>query len=287
MKQRLTTVKRSVSSLLRGMASFVWLEYKALRFYPATFFMTILQSVIHMGVWLFISQFISGYADNYVADYGGSYVAYVVLGVAFHEMARTALQSPFASIQTAFWDKRLETYRIFPQGFWAYIFGSFLWKLIFAFVLQIGTLLLIFVLVGMDFHPDANIGLAALHYLLFVFSVFGLGMLGASTFFLLEVKRGMEPLGWIIDYAVRLTSGLYYPVTIIPAFIRPLSGLFPHTYAFRSMRMILLQGATVDILGTDLLVLTIYAPLSLTAGYLLLRAALIRTEAGNGVGAVV
>jgi hypothetical protein len=113
--------------------------------------------------------------------------------VAFHEVARTALTSPYLSIRTAFWEKRLETYRIFPHGFWAHILGRFAWQLLFAFVIQTATLVLIAGLAGMDFHADAHLGMAMLIYLLFTSSVFGLGMLGASTFFLMEVKTGVEP----------------------------------------------------------------------------------------------
>jgi len=274
-------------ALLRGIGSFVWLEYKALLYYPASFFMTVLQSVINMGIWFFLSLFISGYADRYVASFGGSYVAYVVLGVAFHEVARTALKSPFLSIQTAFWEKRLETYRIFPQGFWAYVLGRFLWQLLFALVVQTVVLALIAGLAGLNFHPEANVGLALLTYLLFILSAFGLGLLGASTFFFLEVKRGVEPVGWIVDYAVRLTSGLYYPVTIIPAFIRPLSRAFPHTYAFRAMRLLLLQGAAWQTVAADVITLAVYAAVAIAIGFYLLRWSLARAEAGNGVSAVV
>ena len=285
--ERREVLKGGLPVLLKGIGSFIWLEYKALLFYPATFFMTVLQSVINMGIWFFISLFISGYADGFVASYGGSYVAFVVLGVAFHEVARTALKSPYLSIQTAFWEKRLETYRIFPQGFWAYILGRFFWQLLFALIIQIAILALIAGLAGLDFHADASLGVAVLIYLLFIGSVFGLGMLGAATFFLLEVKTGIEPVGWIVDYAVRLTSGLYYPITIIPAFIRPLSHLFPHTCAFRALRLILLRGASIQVVGSDILVLAVYAPAALAVGFFLLRTALARAEAGNGVSAVV
>ncbi len=276
-----------VAALLKGIGSFVWLEYKALLFYPATFFMTVFQGMINMGIWFFISLFISGYADRFVSAYGGSYVAYVVLGVAFHEVARSALKSPYVSIQTAFWEKRLETYRIFPKGFWAYILGRFFWQLLFALVIQAATLALIAGVAGIELHPKAHLGTAALVYFFFIASVFGLGLLGASTFFLLEVKTGVEPVGWMVDYAVRLTSGLYYPIAIIPAFVRPLSRLFPHTYAFRAMRLILLQGASGRAVGNDLLVLALYAPLAVAAGFLLLRSALARAERSNGVSAVV
>ena len=58
-------------------------------------------------------------ADQAVAGFGGSYVAYVVIGVSFFGAAQTALESPFESISQAFWDKRLEAYHMASDGIWA------------------------------------------------------------------------------------------------------------------------------------------------------------------------
>jgi ABC-2 type transport system permease protein len=278
-----------IGAFLRGVLSFIWLEYKALLFYPANFFMTIVQSSINLGIWLFISQFISGYADRYVSGYGGSYVAYTIIGVAFHETARTALSSPFSSISTAFWDKRLETYNLFPGGIWPYILGRFFWQVTYSLIVQMAVLALIVALVGVGLNSDANLLLAGAVYISFILSVFGLGLLGGGTFFLLEVKQGNEPVGWFVDYSVRLTSGLYYPISIIPAIIRPVSYMLPHTYAFRAIRLILLQGEGLEnsTVRTDVSILAIYSLISLFVGYIFLKVGIRRAESESGLGIVV
>jgi hypothetical protein len=42
--------------------------------------------------------------DAMLAAYGGSYVAYVVIGVVFFQAGTAALNGPFEAISTAFWD---------------------------------------------------------------------------------------------------------------------------------------------------------------------------------------
>jgi hypothetical protein len=66
--------------------------------------------------------------------------------------------------------------------------------------------------VGVDFSPTASPMLAALLFVIFVAACLGLGLAGASTFFLLEVKEGSEPISWTTTLMARVVSGVYYPL---------------------------------------------------------------------------
>ena len=275
-------------AFLGAVASFAWLEWKTLRYYPSNLLLSLAEGLVNTGIWLFIGLFLKDVAASRVADYGGSYVSYVVIGVAFFEAAQLALLSPFRTISEAFWDKRLEAYNLAEHGVWAHILGRLVWQLAYAGVIQAAIVALIVATVGIDFAPGANLPLALLCFALFVAACLGLGLAGASSFFLLEVKEGSEPVSWTSTVLARVASGVYYPLAIIPAWLRPLGLLVPHTFALRAIRLILLDGRGLadGRVWRDLGALALYAAVALAGGILLLRRGLRRAGRTGGLSVV-
>jgi len=273
---------------VRAVASFAWLQWKTLRYYPSNLLLSLVEGLVNTGIWLFIGLFLQGVASAQVASYGGSYVSYVVIGVAFFGAAQTALLSPFQTISEAFWDMRLEAYHLAAHGIWACVLGRLCWQLVYAAAIQVVILAAIVATVGLDIAPGANPALAVLCFVLFAAACLGLGLAGASTFFLLEVKDGAEPITWLVTVVARVASGVYYPVTIIPLWLRPLSYLVPHTYALGAVRLILLKGRGLSDgqVAGDLALLGLYAAVALTLGVLLLRHGLRRAERTGGLSVV-
>ncbi len=276
---------QSVGGFLSSVLTFAWLEFRALRYYPSNLILSVIQGIVQGSVWYFIARFLSGAADAKVEQYGGSYVAFVVIGVVFYQAGAAALSGPFEAISTAFWDKRLEGYHLAPRGVWAYVLGRTLWKWGYATVLQLAVLGIIAGFGGIG--PSLRVQLvpALLSYALFVAAVFGLGLCGASLFFLLEVKQGREPVGWLVNYAVQLSSGVYVPVAALPAWLKNAGYLWPHTYALEAIRGALLPGDAP--LAGDLAVLVAFALVTTTLGVRLLQRAIREAEAEGGIGVVV
>ncbi len=275
-------------AFLGAVAAFAWLEWKTLRYYPSNLLLSLAEGLVNTGIWLFIGLFLKDVAASRVADYGGSYVSYVVIGVAFFEAAQLALLSPFKTISEAFWDKRLEAYNLAEHGVWAHILGGLVWQLAYAGAIQAAIVALIVATVGIDFSPHARPPLALLCFALFVAACLGLGLAGASTFFLLEVKEGAEPVSWLTTVLARVASGVYYPLSIIPGWLRPLGFLVPHTFALRAIRLVLIdgRGLTDGQVGRDLATLACYAIVALAVGILLLRRGLRRAGRTGGLSVV-
>jgi ABC-2 type transport system permease protein len=275
-------------SFVRGAASFAWLEFKTLRYNPSNFILSFVEGAVNTGIWLFIGLFLAGVADRAVAGFGGSYVAFVVIGVAFFETAQTALRSPFESVSLAFWDKRLEAYHLADHGIWAFIVGRLGWQLAYAIAVQGLVLALIIVTVGLDVAPTADLPLAIALFGLFGAGCFGIGLAGASSFFLLEVKEGAEPIGWTVTVLARIASGVYYPLTILPDWLRPLGLIVPHTYALGAIRLVLLDGRGLGDaeVRSDALALLVYATLAIALGVILLRRGIAQAERQGGLSVV-
>jgi ABC-2 type transport system permease protein len=273
----------------RAALSFAWLEFKALRYYPLNGVLSVIQSVVSVGIWFFVSLFLQDYASVSLEEYGGDFVAYMVVGVLFFQNTGTMMALPFQSLSTAFWDKRLEVYHSRRRGIWAFIGGRFLWQLAYNVVLLLAVLALALWVTGVELTRAVPIVPAVAFYLAFVLTCFGLGLIGASNFFLLEVKRGREPFTWTVDILARLFSGVYYPLAVLPASLRWLTWAIPHTYALRGIRQTMINGAgfgnpdTVRMFG----ILMVFCVVSLAVGIVMMHRAMARAEQGNGVGIVV
>jgi len=266
-----------------------WLEYRNLRYYPSNLVLAAIAELTAVGVWYFVGRFLNAGASQEVQQYGGNYLAYVVLGVLLNQVCLAALNGPFTTISEAFWDKRLETYRLSVHGIWANLIGRLGWQVLFSTCLQILMLLLLLLLGGVTIRTGIAWPLVLCAFLLLVLSNAGLGLAGASLFFLLEVKSGQDPITWAYRYLVMLASGLYVPLSVLPGWLQRLSSILPQTYGLAVVRTLVLTGASWNApeVWENLLPLAATTLITLSSGYAMLSIALRRAERGGGIGVVV
>lgn len=269
--------------------AFAWLDFKALKMYPSNMILTIIQSFVTTGIWFFVSLFLEDYAQQAMGAYGGDFVAFMVIGVILFQNAGNIMVLPFQSLSTAFWDKRLEIYNSSPNGIWSYICGKFIWSFTYNLVIQAAVLLAAVYVAGVNVSRNIPIAPAAAIYLLFILTCFGIGLVGAGNFFMLEVKQGREPVTWLTDVFARIFSGVYYPLAVLPVGIQFVSAFLPHTYAMNAIRLVMLGGNGFEhsLVARGVLVLALFCAVFVAGGVWWLSRAMSIAERGNGIGAIV
>lgn len=273
---------------LRASLAFAWLDFKALKFYPTNGILQVVQAFVNVGIWFFVSLFLQDFAATRLDSFGGDFVAYMVVGVLFFQNATVMMNLPHQSLSTAFWDKRLEVYHARRYGLWAFITGRFIWMFGYHSLILLLILALAILVAGVSLNPDIQLIPALLYYVVFVSGCFGIGLAGASNFFVLEVKQGNEPLTWSMNVLARIFSGVYYPLTILPPAWHAVSWFIPHTYALDGIRRVMINGAGFGDPATlrSFLILLLFCSLWLAGGSLLLARAIDQAEQSNGVGIV-
>ena len=279
--------QRNVLAFLRACGIATWLAYRNLRYYPSNLVLAGVQELTAVGVWYFTARFLNAGASASVAQYGGNYLAYVVVGVLLNQICLAALNGPFTTISEAFWDKRLETYRLSIHGIWANLLGRLGWDVGFSVLLQGAALVVLLIAGGLSVHAAINLPLVLLACALLIAANAGLGIAGASLFFLLEVKSGQDPITWAYRYLVMLVSGLYVPLTILPGWLRAVGSVLPQTYGLAAVRALVLNGADAGLVAGNLLGLLVTSALACAAGYGMFSWALRRAERRGGIGVVV
>ena len=274
---------------LKSALSFSKLEYRALRFYPSNFVLAIIQSFVSAGMWFFVSLFLKDYAAASLVNYGGDFVSYMVIGVVFFQNTTAILNLPYQSINTAFWDKRLEVYNASPFGIWAFISGRFIWTFFYQIIIQAGVLTAAILFTEIKINTSIAFFPLIILYFCFIFINLGFGLIGASNFFNLEVKQGKEPFTWLVDVMARIFSGIYYPLAVLPPGLIFISRLIPHTYAVEGLRLIMLSGQGLEnhTVKNDLFITLCFAVISMLLGIIALNRALQRAYRRNGVGMAI
>ena len=136
----------------------------------------------------------------------------------------------------------------------------------------IGILQSIVVLVAaillFDITIAGSIFLALLVILLLAFGHQGLGILLSAG-----AKNELQAIQFIplILFPSILLAGLFWPIESIPSYLQPLSYIIPLRYGIDAERSIMLRGWGFGEIWFDLLVLVVFAVLTLSASILLLK----------------
>lgn len=233
--------------------------------YKLAFFLQFFRVFFSIAVFYFIAKMMGGADIPQLRPYGGDYFSFVLIGIAFSGYLGVGLSAFSRSLRKAQTTGTLEAMLSTPTKLSTVVISSSLWSYLLTtfqvlVYLGVGGLFL-----GVDL-SGANVGAALLILALTIISFSSLGILAAS--FIMVLKRG-DPVTWLFSAVSGLLGGVYYPIEILPGWLKVLSALLPVSYSLRGMRLALLEGASFKVLRLDLLVLLAFSvvlvPLSLAA----------------------
>jgi len=122
---------------------------------------------------------------------------------------------------------------------------------------------------------QANILTALVVLALSIISFSGIGILSAAL--VLWLKKG-DPVAWIFGGVSSLLAGVFYPISVLPAWLEPLSRFLPLTYALDGMRLAILRGYSLYQIRLDLLALLAFTLVLTPLALFIFRKALKRAK---------
>ena len=76
----------------------------------------------------------------------------------------------------------------------------------------------------------------------------GIGLLVSGL--VLRYGLGAESLAWVAIFAIQPISGIYYPIEVLPDWLRPIALCLPSSHVFEGMRSVLFEHTfRTDLLG--------------------------------------
>lgn len=162
------------------------------------------------------------------------------------------------------WEGTIEYTFMSPVPRLTHLLGMCVATLVRALAFSIGILACVTLFVPVDL-SHANVLSAVVLLGVGALAFIGLGIASAA-FPLMWTEKGLQ-MAYILQAIVLLVSGVYYPVSVLPAWMQVLSVISPATYVIRGMRAALMDGADLATLWPEvwpaLLVGIISIPLGL------------------------
>ncbi|MSS72270.1 MAG: ABC transporter permease [Candidatus Latescibacteria bacterium] len=182
------------------------------------------------------------------------YVLFLIVGAVFWNFLRLLFFETADAVAWERWEGTIEYTFMAPIYRLTHLVGQCLYAVIYGILRAFLVLVLTILFFDLRFQA-ANLGLVGLVLAVGGFSFLGLGLM-AATFPLIAPEKGAQATD-IIGTFIALVSGIYYEVSVLPDWLRPLSVISPGTYALRSIRAVLLKGATLADIWGDLVILMI------------------------------
>lgn len=265
---------KKIEIFLIKLIAFIRRDFKIILSYRSAFFLQFFSIFFSILTFYFIAKLFGNAAIPYLKSYGGDYFSFVLIGLAFSGYLNVAMSSFSSSIRTGQLTGSLEAMLSTPTRLTTILVFSSMWSFIMTSFRIVLYLLIGSTVFGVNL-GSMNIPAAIIIQIVTIICFASFGIVSAS--FVMVFKRG-EPLTGLIGKLSTLLGGVYYPVTILPLWLRPVSFMLPITYSLRGMRHALLQGYTIRALMPDLLPLMLFCIILFPASLFIFKLAVRKAK---------
>lgn len=227
-----------------------------------------------------LAQFYGVARPAALADYGGDYFTFLLIGGVFARYLSLGLRNFGRELEHELTAGTVEPLMVTATPPMLALLGASLWSLIEGLVLLVAQLLVGALVFGADF-SRANWAAAAGLTLLTVVALNSWGLFTAA--FVLAFKRA-DPLSWLVDVTLYMLAGVYFPVQILPDWLRAIAYALPLSHALEGLRFALMRGDSLAELWRYVIILLGFNALLLPLGGWALHAALRHVKRSGSLG---
>jgi ABC-2 type transport system permease protein len=199
----------------------------------------------------------------------GGYFGFVIVGLVIVQILTLSLGTMPGSVRQELISGTIERFLVSAHGPVSGILGTMLFPLCNAFFSGVLTLVLATVVFGLP--------LAATSFLAIPVALLGVIAFMPFALFLVAVvmtfKQAASATQFIVS-GIAIVGGLYFPISLLPGWIRWMSEAQPFTPATDLMRHLLVDAPLVRPAGIEVLKLVGFSVVLLPAGFALLRVAI-------------
>ncbi|MGB9760074.1 MAG: ABC transporter permease [Thermoproteota archaeon] len=202
--------------------------------------------------------------------YGGDIFSFLIIGMAINPILSTAITYPERLLRFSY--QGTHSTGGFRISNWAVYYlakisrlelliSYYLYSLSESLV-NLGLYFIVGVAIfGFRLNPQANYLVALIAFILGYLSCLALGMFVACTYWIL-LDPGFSvtnPYVWLVSQLPTIFSGVYFPVSVLPASLRVIGDFLPQTYTLSVVRYALLGGKSFSELLPDISKLFIFS----------------------------
>lgn len=255
------------TSLVEKAMAFVIRDFKIYWTYRFWVIFDIIDIVILVATYYFVAQIISPIrliAEGYLT---GDYFTFAMLGIAFSQYVQNSVHGLTEGIRDEQWTGTIETVLSSPTSYRTYLVGASAFRFLYGTIILIGALVLGLLIGGRVIITPYTLLTGIIFAVLLVSGHLAIGAMSAGI--VVMIKRG-DPIAWGFTWMTQLVSGVFYPLGILPWYLKWVGFALPLTYSLDGIRRAFMNGETMFdsvIIQTDFLALILFilimVPLSL------------------------
>jgi ABC-2 type transport system permease protein len=233
-------------------------------------FSLLFSTAVSLTLFYYLSRLVHSRSVGTPDDYYG----FVVVGLIIFGVLTSTLSTPVATLRAELQAGTFERMVVSPFGAVRSIVSLLIFPV--AETLVLGTLSLAFagIVFGLDLRwPEALLAMPVAVMGALAFAPFGIAM-AAAVVLVKQTNAGAT----LVITGVTLLAGVYFPISLLPEWIRWASDVQPFTPAVDLLRNLLVGTALRDSAGVELAKLVGFTLVTLPASLLLLRAAVERSR---------
>jgi ABC-2 type transport system permease protein len=254
-------------SLLRTAAAFVRKDFLEETSYRMRLLLGGLGVLLGLFFLSLMSEFVGPLVEERLDRYGGSYFAFVVLGIGLYSFLGAALRQLSNKIREAQLLGTLEALLATRTDVWTLVVCMPLFSF-----LQTSFRVLAYIALGTLFFDmplrwgNWPAALLVLALTIAAFACIGLVVAGLTATF----KR-IEPVLSLVTGLALFLGGVYYPLSVLPEWLQKVAMLLPITPAIEGLRAVLLGGHGLRDIGRELTALVLFTVVMLPLGATVFR----------------
>ena len=258
---------RSEVSVADKALAFIVRDFKIYWTYKFWVVFDVIDIAILVATYYFVAQIITPAQLISEGYSSGDYFTFALLGIAFSQYVQNSVHGLTEGVRDEQWTGTIETLLSSATNYKTYLLGASLFRFLYGTIILLGALGLGLLIGGRVTLTPSSLFTGAVFALLLVVGHLAIGAMSAGI--VVMIKRG-DPIAWGFTWLTQLVSGVFYPLGLLPWYLKWLGFALPLTYSLDGIRRTFMNGETFfdsGVLRTDLLALlafiVIMAPLSL------------------------
>jgi ABC-2 type transport system permease protein len=246
----------------RTFVGFVRRELASMSGYRAAFVTRLAGFAVAVVSMVFFARFVGAAANPHMAAYGGNYLGFLAIGYLATELQTVGIQGLARRVRTSQVMGTLEAELATPAPAWMVLAAAPVYEFGTSAVRSALYLWAATVLVGLDL-ARTNVLTVIVGVPLVLAAFVGLGLFTAGSTMLV---RRTNPVSLVLGSLSFFVSGVVYPVSVLPAWLRMIGRALPLTHVLVVLRGAFLTGASPSAVGGSLAALAIFAAVLIPAG---------------------
>ena len=235
-------------------AMFLRYLYLHKRSLPRTFEI-ILWPVMELLVWGYVSMYLRSLSQNSLLNVTSSLINAMI----FWDILYRSQQGVSISFVEDIWTQNILNLLISPLKIWEWIAAAILYGIVKILIIVTILSLIVASLFHLNWISNLSFYLLPLSFNLLLFG-WALGIFTAAL--MIRWGHAAEALIWGIPFLIQPLAAVFYPLSVLPPWLQPVSKALSATYVFEGMRSVIHTGRMDAAF--------FFIPLSLNAAYLVL-----------------